>query len=142
MIPRMGSCMIEMIEKWGSSSEVDVHKEFINLTAPVIARTAFGSTSVVGMKVAELQHKQILNLQKALRSIYIPGMRYSCDWSIQNNVLFNVYDNARGTFLVIIFDFGIHIHLGEGSFQRRLMYAGGRSTMTSTRSFEKLLRVD
>ena len=142
MIPRMASCMIEMIEKWGSSSEVDVHKEFINLTASVIARTAFGSTSVVGMQVAELQHKQILNLQKALRSVYIPGMRYSCDWSIQNIVLSNVYDNTHGPFLLIIFDCGIHIHLGEGSFQHRLIYTGGRSTMTSTRSFKKLLRVD
>ena len=75
MIPRMISCTAKMIDNWEDSSEIDVHKEFINLTATVIAQAAFESTSFVGKQVARLQHEQKLNLQKALRNVYIPGMR-------------------------------------------------------------------
>lgn len=76
MIPKMVSCAIRMIEDWEKALQIDVHKEFVNLTASIIAQTAFENTPALGKQVAKLQHEQNLNLQKALLSVYIPGMRY------------------------------------------------------------------
>jgi quinol monooxygenase YgiN len=75
MIPKMVSCTIRMIEDWENASEIDAHKEFVDLTASIIAQTAFESTPALGKRVAKLQREQNLNIQKALRSVYIPGMR-------------------------------------------------------------------
>jgi PHYB activation tagged suppressor 1 len=79
MVSTMASCTDTMIERWAEliaqgHNEIDVHTEFRNLTADIIAHTGFGSSYAEGKRVFELQRKQQVIIQKALLQVYIPGM--------------------------------------------------------------------
>lgn len=84
MIPTIVACTISQLDKWeaeidkvaSKQKEFDVHQEFRNLTADIIAHTAFGSGFAEGKRVFEIQHEQQIISAKAARRIYIPGSRW------------------------------------------------------------------
>eukprot|EP00250_Pteridium_aquilinum_P019432 c24429_g1_i3 orf=186-1445(+) len=80
MTPTMAACTMTMIDKWATFVEegqaIDVHKQLKDLTADIIAHTAFGSSFAEGKQVFELQAQQQVLVDKILRSAYIPGARF------------------------------------------------------------------
>ncbi|XP_059069037.1 cytochrome P450 CYP72A616-like isoform X2 [Cryptomeria japonica] len=81
MIPTIVKSGANMLDGWSKlilsgASEIDVQKEFHDLTADVISRTAFGSSFTEGKHIFEMQTKQTILAVDARRSVYIPGFRF------------------------------------------------------------------
>jgi len=81
MIPTIVECTAKMLEEWSklvlsSEAEVEVHKEFRNLTADIISHTAFGSSYEEGKDFFNMQHQLINFAVESLRRVYIPGFRF------------------------------------------------------------------
>jgi len=82
MVPTIVERTANMLEDWtklllsSSEAEVEVHKEFRNLTADVIAHTAFGSSYAEGKHFFNIQHQLINFAAESLRRVYIPGFRF------------------------------------------------------------------
>ncbi|KAK7269534.1 hypothetical protein RIF29_22265 [Crotalaria pallida] len=84
MISRMAECTISMLDEWKrqaieaeeNSKTIDINKEFQELTADIIAHTAFGSSFVQGKEVFKAQRElQQLCIASAV-NIFIPGSQY------------------------------------------------------------------
>ena len=81
MIPTMVECNAKMLGEWSklvlsSEAEVEVHKEFRNLTADIIAHTAFGSSYEEGKDFFNMQLQLMTFAIESLRRVYIPGFRF------------------------------------------------------------------
>lgn len=81
MVPEFSVSCCNLVDKWkklvGSqeSYEIDIATEMQNLSADVIARSAFGSSFEEGKKIFELQKEQVVLVIEAAEAIYIPGLR-------------------------------------------------------------------
>ncbi|KAK7269533.1 hypothetical protein RIF29_22264 [Crotalaria pallida] len=84
MISRMAECTISMLDEWQrqateakeNSKTIEMTKEFQELTADIIAHTAFGSSFVQGKEVFKAQRElQQLCIASAV-NIFIPGSQY------------------------------------------------------------------
>lgn len=81
MVPVVVACAANLFDKWDQSissgvQEIEVLEEFRNLTADVIARTAFGSSYIEGKHIFNLQTEQAILVAESFRKFIIPGYRF------------------------------------------------------------------
>ncbi|XP_059069261.1 cytochrome P450 734A1-like isoform X2 [Cryptomeria japonica] len=81
MIPTIIESSANMLEEWSKlvlsgASEIEVLKEFRELTADIIARTAFGSSFIEGKDIFDMQAKQMVLTSELFHTVYIPGFRF------------------------------------------------------------------
>ncbi|XP_057870163.2 cytochrome P450 734A1 [Cryptomeria japonica] len=81
MVPTIVKSSASMLDEWSKlvlsgSSEIEVQKEFHDLTADIISRTAFGSSFTEGKHIFDMQTEQMILTTELLRSVYIPGFRF------------------------------------------------------------------
>ncbi|XP_059068901.1 LOW QUALITY PROTEIN: cytochrome P450 734A1 [Cryptomeria japonica] len=81
MIPTIVKSSGNMLDKWSKlvhsgASEIEVLEEFRDLTADVIASTAFGSSFSEGKHIFDMQVKQMILTSELFRTVYIPGFRF------------------------------------------------------------------
>ncbi|XP_059069036.1 cytochrome P450 CYP72A616-like isoform X2 [Cryptomeria japonica] len=105
MIPTIVRSGANMLDGWSKlilsgASEIDVQKEFNDLTADVISRTAFGSSLTEGKHIFEMQNKQMILVVDSFHSVYIPGFRFLP--TAKNRQRWNVEKEIRRSFRQII----------------------------------------
>jgi len=81
MVPTIVESTTNMLEEWSKlllsgAEEVEVLKEFCNLTADVISHTAFGGSYAEAKNIFNLQAQQMVLTAELVRSVYVPGFRF------------------------------------------------------------------
>lgn len=66
-----------IIKDEGSYAEIEIKQHIKNVTADIIARTAFGSSYEQGKKVFQVQIKLNKMFEKVLHLLWIPGFLYA-----------------------------------------------------------------
>eukprot|EP01018_Ginkgo_biloba_P037351 Gb_13164 [translate_table: standard] len=99
MIPTIRESSANMLEEWSKSvssgnKEIEVHKELSDLTADVIARTAFGSSYDKGKHIFNMQSQQMLLASELFRSVYIPGFRQR--WKLEKEIRMGIRQLIEG----------------------------------------------
>lgn len=88
----MVDCTTKLLKNWEEEGEemnefeMDVQKELHKLSAEILSRTLFGSNFEEGKHVFELQEQQSMLAMKALRAVYIPGLRSSPITPVSHNI--------------------------------------------------------
>lgn len=83
MTTTMVSCAERLIKEWedqasskvGTEIVVEVNKQFQELTADVISRTAFGSSYKEGKEVFHAQKKLLAIAMATLLNVQLPGFK-------------------------------------------------------------------
>ncbi|XP_077225103.1 cytochrome P450 734A1-like [Tasmannia lanceolata] len=81
-VPTIVGSTRNMLDKWEVEGgekgefEIEVQREFYELTADVISRTAFGSSFEAGKKIFQLQDEQIPLVAEAVKRAYVAGFRF------------------------------------------------------------------
>ncbi|XP_059069053.1 cytochrome P450 CYP72A616-like isoform X3 [Cryptomeria japonica] len=97
MIPTIVKSSADMLDEWSKlvlsgASEIDVQKEFRELTADIISRTAFGSNFTEGKEIFDMQAKQMILTAESFSTVYIPGFRFLPTtknrqrWNLEKNI--------------------------------------------------------
>ncbi|OVA16607.1 Cytochrome P450 [Macleaya cordata] len=84
MTKRMAACTASMLDGWkhqvvqsqDQSKEIEMRREFQDLTADIIAHTAFGSSYVEGKEVFEAQRELQRYAVASSNDVFIPGSQY------------------------------------------------------------------
>lgn len=84
MISGMAACTISMLDEWKSQvneaknkfKRIEVSQEFRDLTADIIAHTAFGSSFVQGREAFNAQTELQNHCVASSVDIFIPGSQY------------------------------------------------------------------
>lgn len=100
MIPTMAACTDSMLNDWvtqiekeaSGRKEIDVHVEFKNVTADIIAHAIFGSSYAEGKQVMHMQHEQLILWEEIFNTVYIPWLRFvptrrnRYRWKLENQI--------------------------------------------------------
>lgn len=80
-VPGMVASATKMLENWEAKIgerdelEIEVQKEFHELSAEIFCRTALGNNFENGKRIFELQQQQEILTNQAMQNVYIPGFR-------------------------------------------------------------------
>ncbi|XP_031498626.1 cytochrome P450 709B2-like [Nymphaea colorata] len=101
MTKAMASCTISMLSTWtDEEKELEVHEQLKQLTADIIAQTAFGSSYREGKEVFTAQEELILMAIASFGDISVPGLQYLP--TKRNRQLWKLEKRARDNLKFII----------------------------------------
>ncbi|XP_058084247.1 cytochrome P450 709B1-like isoform X5 [Magnolia sinica] len=92
MRKRMAACILSMLDGWQERAiqteekykEMDMSEEFLQLTADIIAQTAFGSSYIEGKEVFEIQKELVQRAAASSHDVFFPGREYiPTRWNVQ-----------------------------------------------------------
>ncbi|XP_063949163.1 cytochrome P450 734A1-like [Daucus carota subsp. sativus] len=81
-VPGMVASVTKMLENWEAKIgerdeiEMEVHKEFHELSAEIFSRTVLGNNYENGKRIFKLQQQQEISTNLAMQNVYIPGFRF------------------------------------------------------------------